>query len=318
MDVLPSSQIEHLMCIDDAIWLLPVGYALQVTMFDGTDEEIAHIFPSAHSRYRKSHYKRNKEFLIRLLSDFASHMIQKPRIEHLFSLPENWTDIRMKSATTRSATPNRETVQVESKKERATTAPFSPSPSSGRSCRLCGNLTFSNVRDQRLHFQSSQHIANLHQQRGSGTSNSNSDGSESSDSSNEDSATVDEGPVKLLIFEVPSVKLCFNLHECLFRPDQDPLLTLKQWQTSKKVWTFLFLSGGRFAYAVYDHEHYIKRSKPIDHRSLQRYTVRKKQGGSQRSRDAQGNAPKSAGASLRRHNEKMLTEVINHHVYLMN
>jgi hypothetical protein len=39
--------------------------------------------------------------------------------------------------------------------------------------------------------------------------------------------------------------------------------------------------------------------------------VRKKQGGSQSSRDNKGNAPSSMGASLRRHNETRFREEIS-------
>lgn len=45
------------------------------------------------------------------------------------------------------------------------------------------------------------------------------------------------------------------------------------------------------------------------HKAFHHYTVRRKQGGSQSSRDNQGNAPRSAGASLRRQQETALAEV---------
>ena len=47
----------------------------------------------------------------------------------------------------------------------------------------------------------------------------------------------------------------------------------------------------------------------VAHKTFHHYTVRRKQGGSQSSRDSQGNAPKSAGASLRRQQEAALAEV---------
>jgi len=50
----------------------------------------------------------------------------------------------------------------------------------------------------------------------------------------------------------------------------------------------------------------------ILHKTFHRYIVRKKQGGTQSGKDKQcggGSHPKSAGASIRRYNEQMLTEV---------
>lgn len=44
--------------------------------------------------------------------------------------------------------------------------------------------------------------------------------------------------------------------------------------------------------------------------TYRRYTVRRKQGGSQSSRDAQGNKPKSAGAFMRRYHEAQLQRVL--------
>ena len=51
------------------------------------------------------------------------------------------------------------------------------------------------------------------------------------------------------------------------------------------------------------------RDEVIAHKTFHRYTVRAKRGTAQGSRDKQGNAPHSAGASLRRYNESALTEV---------
>eukprot|EP00736_Rhodelphis_marinus_P009646 Rmarinus@m.13647 len=53
-----------------------------------------------------------------------------------------------------------------------------------------------------------------------------------------------------------------------------------------------------------------KRLSLTVHKTFHRYIVRQKRGGRQSSRDAQGNAPVSAGASLRRHNERLLEQEI--------
>ncbi|KAL6071214.1 Ankyrin repeat and zinc finger domain-containing protein 1, partial [Balamuthia mandrillaris] len=70
-------------------------------------------------------------------------------------------------------------------------------------------------------------------------------------------------------------------------------------------WTFLLCSGGYFAGAIYD------RHRCLCHKTFRRYTVRKKQGGSQSSRDNKGGGqPKSAGASMRRYHEAQLQKEI--------
>lgn len=51
------------------------------------------------------------------------------------------------------------------------------------------------------------------------------------------------------------------------------------------------------------------REKLVLHKTFHRYVVRAKRGTAQGTRDSQGNAPKSAGASIRRHNEAALKEV---------
>ena len=53
----------------------------------------------------------------------------------------------------------------------------------------------------------------------------------------------------------------------------------------------------------------------IAHKTFHRYVVRAKRGTAQSARDAQGNAPKSAGANLRRYNEAALTQVDLYEMY---
>jgi len=71
-------------------------------------------------------------------------------------------------------------------------------------------------------------------------------------------------------------------------------------------WLVLLCSGGRFAGAVYS----APTGKCIDHKTFHRYTIRKKQGGSQSTKDNQSGNKKSAGASMRRYNEKRLREEV--------
>ncbi|XP_032813232.1 tRNA endonuclease ANKZF1 isoform X2 [Petromyzon marinus] len=67
-------------------------------------------------------------------------------------------------------------------------------------------------------------------------------------------------------------------------------------------WAVLLAGGGHFAGAVFQGD------TVLEHKTFHRYTVRAKRGTAQGLRDGQsrGNAPKSAGASLRRYNEAAL------------
>ncbi|KAG5852501.1 hypothetical protein ANANG_G00063100 [Anguilla anguilla] len=73
--------------------------------------------------------------------------------------------------------------------------------------------------------------------------------------------------------------------------------------SNKSVWVVLMTGGGHFAGAVF-------RKEVLQHKTFHRYTVRAKRGTAQGLRDSQsrGNAPKSAGATLRRYNEAMLVK----------
>ncbi|KAJ1905756.1 hypothetical protein IWQ60_012214 [Tieghemiomyces parasiticus] len=67
-------------------------------------------------------------------------------------------------------------------------------------------------------------------------------------------------------------------------------------------WTVVLISGGRFAGAVFDNHTGTMRH----HKTIQRYTTRRKQGGAQSKNDRAKGAAHSAGASLRRHNQAAL------------
>ncbi|GAB1601105.1 ankyrin repeat and zinc finger domain-containing protein 1-like [Argonauta hians] len=67
-------------------------------------------------------------------------------------------------------------------------------------------------------------------------------------------------------------------------------------------WAVFLVNSGHFAATIFEN------GKVMKHKTFHRYTVRAKQGKSQGSRDGRGNAPRSAGASLRRHNESALVQ----------
>ncbi|KAI9193746.1 uncharacterized protein BJ171DRAFT_524418 [Polychytrium aggregatum] len=90
----------------------------------------------------------------------------------------------------------------------------------------------------------------------------------------------------------------------------DPAKCLKQlqeYQSKQPVtWTLIMLGSGHFAGAVFD----CKTGKALVHKTLHRYTTRRKQGGAQSSNDNSKGKAKSAGAQLRRYNEMALREDI--------
>ena len=67
---------------------------------------------------------------------------------------------------------------------------------------------------------------------------------------------------------------------------------------SKFKWVVICIASGRFAAGVFH------RGVLVDHKTMSRYTTRRKQGGSQGANDSSGGGKaKSAGATLRRYNE---------------
>ncbi|XP_076858232.1 tRNA endonuclease ANKZF1 [Brachyhypopomus gauderio] len=76
--------------------------------------------------------------------------------------------------------------------------------------------------------------------------------------------------------------------------------------SDKTVWVILMTGGGHFAGAVFQGK------EILQHKTFHRYTVRAKRGTAQGLRDAQnrGHTPKSAGSTLRRHNEAALIKDI--------
>eukprot|EP01133_Synstelium_polycarpum_P012859 gene12859-15101_t len=83
----------------------------------------------------------------------------------------------------------------------------------------------------------------------------------------------------------------------------------KELCTAKSItWAVLLCGGGRFSGAIFTGGTGGP-TKAIVHKTLQRYTTRRKQGGSQAKQDQQGVAG-SAGSSIRRYNEKRLREEV--------
>lgn len=68
-------------------------------------------------------------------------------------------------------------------------------------------------------------------------------------------------------------------------------------------WAVLMVSGGHFAGAIF------AGSAVVLHKTMHSYVTRRGQGQGQLNRDQHGNAPRSAGASLRRYNQAQFLEV---------
>ncbi|XP_056008477.1 ankyrin repeat and zinc finger domain-containing protein 1-like isoform X2 [Ostrea edulis] len=101
-----------------------------------------------------------------------------------------------------------------------------------------------------------------------------------------------------------SVYRCVVHHKKVKVQNQSELISMVTNITGEMKWAILMCGGGHFAGAVFDRE------KLILHKTFHRYVVRAKRGTAQGTRDSQGNAPKSAGASIRRYNETALKEDI--------
>ncbi|KAJ2716621.1 hypothetical protein H4R19_000535 [Coemansia spiralis] len=79
---------------------------------------------------------------------------------------------------------------------------------------------------------------------------------------------------------------------------------LPELDPQSSVWTVVSSNGGFFAAAVFDN----RTGNVIAHKTIQRYTTRRKQGGLQSRQDSMAGAANSAGAQIRRHNERRLQE----------
>ncbi|KAJ8313538.1 hypothetical protein KUTeg_008099 [Tegillarca granosa] len=104
--------------------------------------------------------------------------------------------------------------------------------------------------------------------------------------------------------EVISLYRCVIYHKKSQPSNHSELISLAKDVPSHMNWAVFMASGGHFAGVVF------KKNEIVVQKTFHRYVVRAKRGSAQSSRDSQGNAPKSAGASLRRYNEAALKEDI--------
>jgi hypothetical protein len=168
-----------------------------------------------------------------------------------------------------------------------------------KTCRLC-NAYFDTLQEQRDHFQSRPHIEKLQEPVGD-------EESEWQPSSDEDEEQVHK--THLPVHRFVSDRTSFIMYRCVYDDDQhsSPNILLKSLvQTTPIHWAVFMLSGGHFAGMIYD----CRNNRVLFHKAVHRYTTRRKQGGSQSSRDSTGKKAKSAGANLRRANEMKLEQEV--------
>ncbi|XP_044073875.1 ankyrin repeat and zinc finger domain-containing protein 1 [Siniperca chuatsi] len=209
-------------------------------------------------------------------------------------------------------------------------------------CSAC-RCPFNNREEQMEHYKLDWHRFNLRQkmsgmppvtaeefERKTGAGDMSSISGSESDSEEEDSdsdgggtssnvtGTDNESSVETsLIIGRLSSKVVFqnsagqylSIYRCILQgksdDEQDAGSSLKA-ISKKTVWVTLMTGGGHFAGAVFQGK------EVLQHKTFHRYTVRAKRGTAQGLRDSQNRShtPKSAGATLRRHNEAALVKDI--------
>lgn len=131
----------------------------------------------------------------------------------------------------------------------------------------------------------------------------------STDSESDDNITPDERArrhpkifLKNSLGDLISIYRCVVYHKQVQPSTHSDMIGMVTDIPIHMKWAVLMSSGGHFAGAIFE------RDKVLVHKTFHRYVVRAKRGTTQSRKDGQGNAPKSAGASLRRYNEAALKE----------
>ncbi|XP_023932467.1 ankyrin repeat and zinc finger domain-containing protein 1 [Lingula anatina] len=202
-------------------------------------------------------------------------------------------------------------------------------------CSMC-SVTFAGRSEQKEHYKSDWHRFNLKQRlkdlpaitedtfeeiTGDISSLSASSGDSSDEDisislppKSEESVAETEDDIQdrrhpKVFFQNANQEL-LSLYRCVLHGKQAPVASSSEYVPAalklrdQKMWAMFMIGGGHFAGAIFNE------GKVVAHKTFHRYTVRAKRGTAQDARDAQGNAPKSAGATLRRYNIAALTQDI--------
>ncbi|KAL7689527.1 putative ankyrin repeat-containing domain, vms1-associating treble clef domain-containing protein [Plasmopara halstedii] len=193
----------------------------------------------------------------------------------------------------------------------------------GLRCNACEVSAFASLDEQYIHFKSSAHCLNL-KRRAKGLSSfseqealqylqmqsiaketegyeSASSTSSCSDKEEDEREAMTMEPVVEFSDGTSVFKVFKNILPGAEDENFNPHTSLNRVCASKFRWAVFLLRSGRFAGAVFD------KDKALCHKTFQRYTTRRKQGGAQSASDANKKA-KSAGATLRRYNEVALKQ----------
>ncbi|CAH0715347.1 unnamed protein product, partial [Brenthis ino] len=200
-------------------------------------------------------------------------------------------------------------------------------PSDGNCCSCCGVGPFESRAQQTAHYKNHWHTHNLKRKLFGkaaltlGQFNSKQDDSSVSGSDSETEYTGNNPPSDLFAAATRHCKAFFTnqkgkvfcIYRCILHHKKEELstdgegdawiercqrLTIPGFQR----WAVLMVSGGRFAGAIFSG------GVVVLHKTMHSYVTRRGQGQSQISRDQHGNAPRSAGASLRRYNQAQFLE----------
>ena len=185
----------------------------------------------------------------------------------------------------------------------------------GLTCLSC-ECVFTSLQEQKVHFTTDLHVYNLKRRQKclpivQELPDHVSSSSESSESDQEDQmhVVINSPMVSVLVENDRVLKIYANVLLSETEKKTQAIAPKKAidraFLKNSFKWIVILLRSGRFAAAVF------QESDIICHKAFQRYTTRRKQGGSQAVHDnASGSKAKSAGATLRRYNEAALQQEI--------
>ncbi|XP_064072784.1 tRNA endonuclease ANKZF1-like [Vanessa tameamea] len=200
-------------------------------------------------------------------------------------------------------------------------------PSDGNSCSCCGVGPFESRIQQTAHYKQHWHTHNLKRKLfgkaplSLGQFNSKQDDSSVSGSDSETEWSGSNPASDLFAaatrhckaFFTNQKKQVFCIYRCILHHKKEELSTdgegvawVERCQRftipGYQRWAILMVSGGHFAGAIFSG------GIAVLHKTMHSYVTRRGQGQAQISRDQHSNAPRSAGASLRRYNQAQFLE----------